>query len=62
MVNGKKVVLLCCSGVCFIVVVKCVIELGLEVYNVLEGFEGDFDESVYWGCKGGWCYYGLFWC
>jgi rhodanese-related sulfurtransferase len=36
-------------------------ELGLEAYNILEGFEGDPDAHAHRGHKGGWRLRGLPW-
>ena len=36
-------------------------ELGLEAYNILEGFEGDPDAQAHRGNKGGWRMRGLPW-
>ena len=58
---GKKVVLLCRSGVRSIAAAKRATELGLEAYNVLEGFEGDPDSDAHRGNKGGWRRAGLPW-
>lgn len=58
---GKKVVLLCRSGVRSIAAAKRATELGLEAYNILEGFEGDADESGQRGRRGGWRLRGLPW-
>lgn len=59
--RGKKVVMLCRSGVRSIATAKRATELGLEAYNILEGFEGDADESGHRGRKGGWRFRGLPW-
>lgn len=59
--TGKKVVLLCRSGVRSIAAAKRATELGLEAYNILEGFEGDADEQGHRGRKGGWRFHGLPW-
>ncbi|OGB17597.1 MAG: MBL fold metallo-hydrolase [Burkholderiales bacterium RIFCSPLOWO2_12_67_14] len=59
--NGRKLVFLCRSGVRSIAAAKRATELGLESYNVLEGFEGDPDENAHRGRKGGWRYQGLPW-
>jgi rhodanese-related sulfurtransferase len=59
--KGKKVVLLCRSGVRSIAAAKRATELGLEAYNILEGFEGDPDERAQRGHKGGWRRHGLPW-
>ena len=58
---GKKVVLLCRSGVRSIAAAKRASELGLEAYNILEGFEGDPDEQGHRGYQGGWRFHGLPW-
>ena len=59
--EGKKVVLLCRSGVRSIAAAKRATELGLEAYNILEGFEGDPDQNAHRGRKGGWRRQGLPW-
>jgi rhodanese-related sulfurtransferase len=58
---GKKAVLLCRSGVRSVAAAKRATELGLEAYNILEGFEGDADEQGHRGRKGGWRFQGLPW-
>ena len=58
---GKKAVLLCRSGVRSIAAAKRATELGLEAYNILEGFEGDADTHAHRGGKGGWRFQGLPW-
>ncbi len=58
---GKKLVLLCRSGVRSIAAARRATELGLEAYNILEGFEGDPDEQAQRGHRGGWRYRGLPW-
>ena len=58
---GKKAVLLCRSGVRSIAAAKRATELGMEAYNILEGFEGDADEQAQRGRKGGWRFRGLPW-
>jgi rhodanese-related sulfurtransferase len=59
--NGKKLVLLCRSGVRSVAAAKRATELGLEAYNILEGFEGDANEVGHRGTKGGWRMRGLPW-
>jgi sulfur dioxygenase len=59
--RGKKAVLLCRSGVRSIAAAKRATELGIEAYNILEGFEGDPDENAQRGRKGGWRFRGLPW-
>nr|WP_315488569.1 rhodanese-like domain-containing protein [uncultured Rhodoferax sp.] len=58
---GKKVVLLCRSGVRSVAAAKRATELGFEAYNILEGFEGDPDANAQRGHKGGWRLRGLPW-
>jgi sulfur dioxygenase len=58
---GKKAVLMCRSGVRSIAAARRAAELGIEAYNILEGFEGDPDENGQRGCRGGWRYRGLPW-
>ncbi len=59
--KGKKVVLLCRSGVRSIAAAKRATELGLQAYNILEGFEGNPDASAHRGKQGGWRKHGLPW-
>ena len=56
-----KAVLLCRSGVRSIAAARRATELGLQAYNVLEGFEGDPDEQAQRGKLGGWRRLGLPW-
>lgn len=58
---GKKAVLLCRSGVRSIAAARRATELGLEAFNILEGFEGDPDEQAHRGNVGGWRFRGLPW-
>ena len=58
---GGKVVLLCRSGVRSVAAAKRAAELGIEAYNILEGFEGDADENGQRGRRGGWRHQGLPW-
>ena len=58
---GKKVVLLCRSGVRSVAAAKRANELGIEAYNILEGFEGDPDAQAQRGLQGGWRFHGLPW-
>ena len=59
--EGGRAVLLCRSGVRSIATAKRATELGLQAYNILEGFEGDRDEAGHRGHKGGWKLRGLPW-
>jgi rhodanese-related sulfurtransferase len=59
--GGKKLVLLCRSGVRSIAAAQRATELGVQAYNILEGFEGDPDAQAHRGFKGGWRYRGLPW-
>ena len=58
---GKKAVLLCRSGVRSIAAARRATELGIEAYNMLEGFEGDPDQQAHRGGRGGWRLQGLPW-
>ena len=58
---GGKAVLLCRSGVRSVAAAKRAAELGVEAYNILEGFEGDADAQGQRGKKGGWRFHGLPW-
>ena len=58
---GKKVVLLCRSGVRSVAAARRATELGLEAYNILEGFEGDANADAHRGQLGGWRLHGLPW-
>jgi rhodanese-related sulfurtransferase len=58
---GKKAVLLCRSGVRSIAAARRAAELGVEAYNILEGFEGEADENGQRGRRGGWRLRGLPW-
>ena len=59
--QGHKVLFLCRSGVRSIAAAKRATELGLDAYNILEGFEGDPDAQAQRGRKGGWRMRGLPW-
>ena len=61
MPQGRKVVLLCRSGVRSVAAARRATELGLQAYNVLEGFEGDVDTQGHRGRLGGWRLRGLPW-
>ncbi len=60
-VGDRAVVLLCRSGVRSIAAAKRATELGLEAYNILEGFEGDANTHAQRGRLGGWRFRGLPW-
>ena len=57
----KKLVLLCRSGVRSIAAAKRATDLGLQAYNILEGFEGDADVLGHRGKTGGWQFHELPW-
>lgn len=59
--TGGKAVLLCRSGVRSIAAAKRATELGVEAYNILEGFEGNPDADGHRGLTGGWRFRGLPW-
>ena len=59
--QGRKVVLLCRSGVRSVVAAQRATSLGLQAYNILEGFEGDVDGGGQRGNLGGWRLRGLPW-
>ena len=59
--SGKKLLLLCRSGVRSVAAAQRATELGLQAYNILEGFEGDPDAQGQRGRVGGWRYHGLPW-
>ncbi len=58
---GQKAVLLCRSGVRSVAAAKRATELGIEAYNILEGFEGNPDAQGQRGHIGGWRFRGLPW-
>lgn len=59
---GGKVLLLCRSGVRSVAAAQRAAALGMEAYNILEGFEGDLNAQNQRGCKNGWRAQGLPWC
>jgi rhodanese-related sulfurtransferase len=59
--DGGKVVLLCRSGVRSVAAAQRAAQLGIEAYNILEGFEGDVDANGQRGHVGGWRLRGLPW-
>lgn len=58
---GKKIVLLCRSGVRSVAAAQRASLLGLEAYNILQGFEGDANAQGQRGQLGGWRLQGLPW-
>jgi len=58
---GQKLVLLCRSGVRSVAAAQRAQQLGVEAYNILEGFEGDPDAHAHRGVLGGWRKRGLPW-
>ncbi|MDP9902053.1 rhodanese-like domain-containing protein [Variovorax ginsengisoli] len=58
---GGKVMLLCRSGVRSIAAARRATELGIEAYNILEGFEGNPDAQGHRGATGGWRFHQLPW-
>jgi sulfur dioxygenase len=58
---GGKLLMLCRSGVRSIAAAKRATELGVEAYNILEGFEGDPDAENHRNQKGGWRFHGMPW-
>ena len=59
--EGKNVVLLCRSGVRSVAAAQRATGLGIEAYNILEGFEGDVDANGQRGRLSGWRKRGLPW-
>ena len=59
--DGKKLLFLCRSGVRSIAAAQRATELGVQAYNILEGFEGDPDANAQRGRLGGWRFRGLPW-
>jgi len=59
--EGKRMVLLCRSGVRSIAAARRATELGIEAYNILEGFEGNPDSEGHRNRIGGWRFHGLPW-
>ena len=57
--EGKKVALLCRSGVRSVAAAQRAAGLGIEAYNILEGFEGDVDANGQRGRLSGWRKRGL---
>jgi len=59
--QGIKAVMLCRSGVRSAAAARRANELGIEAYNILEGFEGDANAQGQRGQRGGWRFWGLPW-
>ena len=59
--QNKKALLLCRSGVRSIAAARRATELGVQAYNILEGFEGDPNAQGHRGLLGGWRLRGLPW-
>ena len=59
--QGRKALLLCRSGVRSIAAAQRATALGLDAWNVLEGFEGDPDQQAHRSLRGGWRFHGLPW-
>ena len=59
--TGLKIVLLCRSGVRSVAAAQRASTLGIEAFNILEGFEGDPDANAHRGKLGGWRMRGLPW-
>lgn len=59
--SGKKAIFLCRSGVRSIAAARRATELGLDAYNILQGFEGDADAAGHRSTQGGWRFDGLPW-
>lgn len=60
--GAAPVILICRSGKRSLEAGKKLIEAGFaEVYNVLEGFEGDLDENHHRSTRGGWRFHQLPW-
>jgi len=58
---GQKVLMLCRSGVRSVATAKRATQLGLQAYNILQGFEGDADDNGQRNRRGGWRLQGLPW-
>lgn len=59
--GGRRLLLLCRSGVRSIAAAQRATELGLTAYNILEGFEGNPDGQAHRGHTEGWKFRGLPW-
>ena len=60
--QGSKVVLLCRSGVRSVAAARRATELGIEAYNILDGFEGALNDQAQRGQLNGWRWSALPWC
>ncbi|PKO88556.1 MAG: MBL fold metallo-hydrolase [Betaproteobacteria bacterium HGW-Betaproteobacteria-12] len=58
---GKKVLMLCRSGVRSVAAAQRATELGFAAYNIVDGFEGAPDTHAHRGNLGGWRHLGLPW-
>ena len=58
---GKPVMFLCRSGVRSVAAARRATELGLQSYNILDGFEGNPDSNGHRGTHSGWRWAGLPW-
>lgn len=58
---GTRVAMLCRSGVRSVAAARRATALGMQAYNIVEGFEGDADEQAQRGHRGGWRLQGLPW-
>jgi rhodanese-related sulfurtransferase len=60
--NDRPLLLICRSGRRTLEAGAALEQAGFsEVYNVLEGFEGELDEQMHRGTLGGWRFHGLPW-
>ena len=60
--GAAPVILICRSGKRSVEAGKKLVEAGFsEIYNVLEGFEGDLDENHHRSTRGGWRFHQLPW-
>lgn len=59
--GGKKALMLCRSGVRSVAAATRATELGVQAFNILEGFEGEPDANGQRGHLGGWRVQGLPW-
>ena len=59
--EGRPMVMLCRSGIRSIASARRATELGVTAYNILEGFEGDANDSGHRAHRGGWKFRGLPW-